>query len=77
MCVYVYIYIHIHIYVYIYTYIYICVSIYTYIYIYMCFYIYTRVVKRLKIVIGLITGFCGLIMINHILPIFSVYFVRT
>jgi len=39
--------------------------------------ILTRAVKRLKCLIGLITGFCGLIMINHILPIFSVYFVRT
>jgi len=36
----------------------------------------SRAVKRLKCLIGLITGFCGLIMINHILPIFSVYFVR-
>jgi len=39
--------------------------------------IFIRAVKRLKILIGLITGFCGLIMINHILQIFSVYFVRT
>jgi len=45
--------------------------------VFMCPHVFLRAVKRLKVLIGLITGFCGLIMINHILPIFSVYFVRT
>jgi len=57
------------VYIYINIYIYIYVYIHTYIYIYV--YIDTRAVKRWQILFRLITGFCGLIMINHILPIFS------
>jgi len=32
----------------------------------MFVYIYIRAVKRIQFLIRLITGFCGLIMINHI-----------